>query len=52
MVGDAVCVGVPKLPSRNSVAPEKKKLRHTAFSAPYANCSSVSAYSVLAPWCC
>ena len=32
--GDAVCVGVPKLPSRSSVAPERKKLRQTAFSEP------------------
>ena len=27
---DAVCVGVPKLPSRSSVAPARKKLRHVA----------------------
>ena len=43
--GDAVWVGVPKLPSRSSVAPDRKKLRQTAFSAPYASCSRVSAYS-------
>ncbi len=32
--GDVVWVGVPKLPSRSSVAPARKKLRHVAFSAP------------------
>ena len=30
----SVWVGVPKLPSRSSVAPERKKLRQVAFSAP------------------
>ena len=33
-VGEVVDVAVPKLPSRNSVAPLRKKLRHVAFSAP------------------
>ena len=37
--------GVPKLPSRNSVAPDRKKLRQVAHSAPYPSCSRVSAYS-------
>ena len=32
--GDAVWVGVPKFPTRSSVAPPRKKLRQTAFSAP------------------
>ena len=33
-VGEEVCAAVPKLPSRSSVAPDRKKLRHVAFSAP------------------
>ena len=32
--GEDACVAVPKLPSRSSVAPDRKKLRHVAFSAP------------------
>ena len=34
IAGAAVTVGVPKLPSRSSVAPERKKLRQVPFSAP------------------
>ena len=34
IVGDAVVTGVPKLPSRSSVQPERKKLRQVAHSAP------------------
>ena len=33
-VGALVLTGVPKLPARNSLAPERKKLRHVAHSAP------------------
>ena len=43
IAGALVAVGVPKLPSRSSVAPERKKLRQVPFSAPYPSCSSVSA---------
>jgi hypothetical protein len=32
--GAAVTAGVPKLPSRSSVAPERKKFRQVPFSAP------------------
>jgi hypothetical protein len=34
IVGEAVTVGVPKLPSRSSVAPDRKKLRQVPFSEP------------------
>ena len=33
-VGAAVAAGVPKFPSRSSVAPVRKKFRQVPFSAP------------------
>ncbi|MNU07243.1 hypothetical protein D3C86_2127390 [compost metagenome] len=43
IAGAFAVVGVPKFSPRSSVAPDRKKLRHVPFSAPYASCSRVSA---------